>query len=358
VSKIVFGCIPNSLFAEFAAMKRPFPELTTLLLWTIDPHAPVLPESFLDGSARRLKKLQLYRIKFPTLPKLVLTATDLIQLDLDIPVHGYILPEEMATSLATLKRLKFLSPTIRYPVSQADGTSRHPPSLTPVVLPALIYLYFHGDSNYLEVIVSGIDAPTLRCATLSFLQPVFDTPLLRRFISRTVASKLPQRAKIFFDGRQAQVDEVSVTLRRQKSTGVETTFDLQFKCTPRGLSPLIRLCSSSLPPLSSFEYLEVYQDRGFNAGEMENAQWLEFFRSFSSVKDLAIPCKKMIRLVAPALVELAGKNRTDVFPVLQNLFLDLRDLGPVRETIDQFIAMRKLSGRPVVVHRATYFPFG
>jgi hypothetical protein len=45
-----------------------------------------------------------------------------------------------------------------------------------------------------------------------------------------------------------------------------------------------------------------------------------------------------------------GQSRTDVLPVLQTIFLDLRNLGPVRETIDQFIAMRRLSGRPVVVH--------
>jgi hypothetical protein len=38
VSKIMFHCIPNSLFEEFASMRRPFPELTTLQLTTDNMH--------------------------------------------------------------------------------------------------------------------------------------------------------------------------------------------------------------------------------------------------------------------------------------------------------------------------------
>jgi hypothetical protein len=88
-------------------MKRHFPELTALWLRTRDA---ILPESFLDGSARRLQRLWLCRTNFPTLPKLLLTASDLVRLELHkIPDSGYILPEEMATSLAALKRLKYLS---------------------------------------------------------------------------------------------------------------------------------------------------------------------------------------------------------------------------------------------------------
>jgi hypothetical protein len=124
----------------------------------------------------------------------------------------------------------------------------------------------------------------------------------------------------------------------------------------------VRVCCSSLPPLSSFECLEVYQDPyeapKYKAGDIETAQWLELFRPFSSVKDLIVPCKEMIRIVAPALAELAGQRGAEVLPLLQNLFLDLRDLGPVQETIDQFIATRKRFGGPVDVHRAPHIPFG
>ena len=62
-----------------------------------------------------------------------------------------------------------------------------------------------------------------------------------------------------------------------------------------------------------------------------------------------------VRLVAPALQELAGERATEaeVLPALQNLFLttyDWQPPGPVKEAIEQFIATRQLYGRPVAVH--------
>lgn len=66
------------------------------------------------------------------------------------------------------------------------------------------------------------------------------------------------------------------------------------------------------------------------------------------MKDLVVPCKGRIRLVALTLAGLAGHSGTEVLPVLQNLFLDLQYLGPVvRRAIELFIATRKLSGRSV-----------
>ncbi len=51
-----------------AAMRVPFPELTHLQLISDGETVPVIPDSFLGGSAPRLQAFQLIRVPFPGLP--------------------------------------------------------------------------------------------------------------------------------------------------------------------------------------------------------------------------------------------------------------------------------------------------
>jgi hypothetical protein len=70
------------------AMPVPFPELTHLMLHHYVQTEPVLPlsDTFLGGSAPRLRSLKLDGIPYPGLPKLLLSATHLTSLYLgDIP---------------------------------------------------------------------------------------------------------------------------------------------------------------------------------------------------------------------------------------------------------------------------------
>ena len=80
VRQIRLKGIPYSnLETLLATLKRPFPELTHLLLetgyWYDETEVVVLPDSFLGGSAPRLRSLQLGKVLFPGLPKLLLSAT-------------------------------------------------------------------------------------------------------------------------------------------------------------------------------------------------------------------------------------------------------------------------------------------
>jgi hypothetical protein len=76
-------------------MQQPFPELTLLVLrlqhlQSERKLAPVIPVSFLGGSAPHLQTIWLDYIPFPGLPKLLLSATHLIGLVLsNIPHSGY-----------------------------------------------------------------------------------------------------------------------------------------------------------------------------------------------------------------------------------------------------------------------------
>jgi hypothetical protein len=160
---------PNSLLKEFAAMQEPFPALTELSLRSFAKNAPVFPDSFLGGSAPRLRDLRLVGIPFPGLPKLVLSTHDLVNLRLyNIPRSGYFSPEAMVTALSTLTSLRTLDLLFRFPRSQADRASRRPPPLTRVALPALTSLTFKGDSEYLEDIMSRLEAPLLSYTEITF----------------------------------------------------------------------------------------------------------------------------------------------------------------------------------------------
>jgi hypothetical protein len=334
--------IPNSLLKTSVAMKS-FPALTTLILVSNDERAPVLPDSFLGGSAPRLRTLYLEGIPFPGLGKLLLSTTGLVTLSLrDIPHSGYISSEAMVASLSTLTRLEQLGLGFRSPRSQADRENRHPSPLTRVVLPALIELYFSGDSEYWEDIMSRIDAPLLAAVGITFFnQLVFDTPQLRHFISRTGIFRAPNCARIyFFDGY------VSVKPFQ--------TLSLRISCKPSDwqLSSLSQFYNSAIFPLPTLEHLEINNPRKDWEGNMENIQWLELLRLFPSVKDLILS-EKSFRLVAPALNELNGESVVEVLPTLKNIIIQgPQPLEPDNKAIGKFIATRQLLGSPVTVqHR-------
>jgi len=298
----IFG-VPNSLLKKFIAMK-PFPALTSLLLWSYDAKAPMFPDSFLGGSAPRLREIQLTGIPFPGIGKLLLSTTDLVTLSLhDIPHSGYVSPEAMVASLSTLTRLQELVLLFQSPRSPAVRENRHPTPLTRVVIPALTKLWFKGDSEYLEDIMSRIDAPLLNNLGITFFnQLVFDTPQLRHFVSRTGKFRAPDRARIYFKHGCVTV-------------GPFRTLSLGILCNPSDwqLSSVAQLYNSALSPLPTLEYLKIHNPRKYWEDDMENVQWLELLHLFPSVKNLLLSMKSF-RLVAPALDELDGEIITEVLP--------------------------------------------
>ena len=83
-------------------MQEPFPTLIHLKLAPsyIYP-LPFLSDGFLGRSAPHLRSLELHSIAFPALPKLLLSAADLVDLTLrNIPNSGYVSPEALLTCLA------------------------------------------------------------------------------------------------------------------------------------------------------------------------------------------------------------------------------------------------------------------
>src|SRR5258707_179284 len=201
ICKITLTFIPSvQLEKVFIAMQKPFPALTHLEL-----HSAGTGETqplILGGSAPRLQVLELHRTPFRGIPKLLFAATDLVVLALfNIPHSGYISPDAMVNCLSSLTRLKFLCLGFQSPRSRPDQGRRRPPPPTRSVLPALTSFVFKGVSEYLEDLLSGIDAPQLSQLAITFFhQLIFDTPQLTQFISRMptlMAHDLAQARLVF-----------------------------------------------------------------------------------------------------------------------------------------------------------------
>jgi len=308
VFQIFIENIPNSLLKKFAAIKKPFPALTFLQLWSYDEKAPVFPGSFLDDSAPHLQSLLLDGIPFPSLGKLLSSTNDLVNLHFfDIPYSGYISPDAMITSLSSLTRLKSVLLRFRSPRTQADRENRPPPLLTRTVLPALTSLKFKGDSEYLEDIVSRVDTPLLDNVVMTFFNQLdFDALLLQYVIDRTETFKSPHRADAVFHSSR-----VEVRLFEIKETVDHKVLELGISCKQLDwqLSSLAQVCTSSFPLFRTLEHLCIYDGPSAQSqweDDMENTQWLELLHPFASVKDLELS-GDLYQLVMPTLGELTGK---------------------------------------------------
>jgi hypothetical protein len=78
---------------------------------------------------------------------------------------------------------------------------------------------------------------------------------------------------------------------------------------------------------------------------------LELLLPFTTVKNLFIS-EVFARRIVSALQELVEVRRTEVLPVLENIFLEgLEASGPMEKGIGQFVAMRQVIGHPVAVSR-------
>ena len=338
------GLADGQLEEILAAMQVSFPELAELRLSSCAETPPVIPDSFLDGSAPRLRSLELDEISFPGLPKLLLSATHLVHLVLsDIPHSGYISPEAMVDLLCGLPSLEKLILEFISPQSRPDLESRSlpPPKLS--ILPALDDFHFKGGTDYLEDLVTPIDTPQLKTLGITFFNQIdFDTPQLSQFIIRT--PKLGRHnAHIQFNDRNT-----IVTLEAHSGT-----LEIEISCIEPDLQlwSVAQICNS-LPPLFTVKdlYIEYeYSKQVWKNGAIDNDLWLELLLPFTAVKNLYLS-QVFAPGITAALQELVGAGIAEVLPSLQNIFVEgLEPRGPLQKNIRRFVGARRRSGHPIVV---------
>jgi hypothetical protein len=338
-----------------AAMQETFPNMVALRLASYgdDGRAKVLPDSFLGGSAPRLRFLWLQDIPFRGLPKLLLSATHLVMISIvETPHSGYIPPERMVAALSTLTSLESFSLGFQSARSRPRQASRRPLPLTRSVLPVLIELKYEGASEYLEDLVARIDAPRLFRLYMSFFNDiVFDTPQLIEFIRRTPTMlRALKEVRVTFGDDSAGVCLSSNSL---PESGPEYGIGVAIVRTYSDwqVSSLGQFCTSYFPPISTLEDLYIY-DAGSSQPEwQENMLWLDLLHPFNTVKNLYLSKKSAPPIVA-SLRELVGGRTAEVLPTLQNIFLEELELsGPIQEGVGQFITARQGTSHPIAVSR-------
>ena len=333
-----------------AVMQAPFPELTGLHLSSYDetPRAPVIPGSFLGRSAPRLRYFRLSGIPFRGLPNLLSFTTQLAYLLLvDIPHSGFISPKAMAALLSESSSLKMFRLEFQSPQSRPGLESRSQPPSKRYTLPSLKKFHFKGVTEYLEDLVTFIDAPQLDIFLITFFNQInFDTPGLAEFIDRTPKRSERVAYVQFHDLRASVVLAVPAVPHR--------TLKVEISCREPDwqLSSIEQICNSFLPsPLSTVQDLYI-EPRGsklvWKTDTIESSLWLQLLRPFTVVKCLYLS-KEFVPEIAAALRGLVGANITEVLPVLRNVFVEgIEPSGPLWKNIDQFATARWLSDHPTI----------
>lgn len=343
ISGIYFTNVNDSALRKVASvMNELHPLLTDIHIGSTDGWVPALPETFLGGSAPRLRSFVLSGIPFPTLPKFILSATHIIHLGLfDIPLSGYISPEIMAACLAALPSLEYLVIGCRFHYPRPRPID--PPPLTPAVLPSLTDLSFRGASEYFEDFLAQTYIPQLNSLNILFFNdPIFDLPQLRSLVVGGEGLRPHSLAWFILDFHKVEI-----------ILGSPPRIVFAILDWDQHLSLLAEVCTQNLPVLSFVEQLSICDPllASMSWGhEMSPFQWHELFLPFIAVRDLYVSWQ-LVPFVAVAFKELTGERSMEVLPALDRLFLEgFQPSGDVQGAIEPFISSRQLYGRPVVIH--------
>ena len=245
-------------------MQEPFPVLTRLYILSCDGSAPVLPGRFLGGSTPCLQKLALDSVPYPTLPTLLLSASDLVELRLfNIPPTGYISPEDMVVGLSALPRLEAFFMGFRLATSRPDGI--RPPPTTRIVLPALTRFEFKGASEYLEALIAQIDSPQLYQICIDYYNQLadFQAARLSQFIDRLVGPKrtLFRRAEVTFSSGKVTFDMYPRAATHPSSRWCHASTTIMCEGVDWQVSHMAQVLSQLSVTLSSVVHLKLELER-------------------------------------------------------------------------------------------------
>lgn len=325
------------------AMHKSFPVLTKLWLLCNDETSPLDPDLFLGGSIPSLRQLGLCGIPFPEVPKLLLSATHLTELELDLSPAGYISPEAMTSCLVALTNLETLILNVD-PESLLVREHRPSPPPTRTLLPALTDLEFDGVSEYLEDLVVRIDTPILdNLKILFFHKFIPDTPQLTQFINRLPKLKAHNVAHVDFH-------DDSVHIKLGRALGKEKGLGISYEVVHQQVLTVAQVCASSLfqPFGATVECLYICDNHPYLRRRIlgRRNHWLELLRPFTSVKSLYLSLTR--RHLACALHGLVEEGVARVLPNLKTLFLEKLGLSDPVELFESIISEQQSSDCPAV----------
>ena len=282
-------------------MQVPFPVLTQLYIKISQGVVNALPREFLGGSAPSLHTIDLYGVSYPSLPRLLLSANDLVHLRLHkIPPSGYISPEAIVIGLAALPRLKTLLMEFQSASSRPDRIL--PPPTTRTVLPSLTLLEFKGASEYLEGLVAQIDTPQLKWIRISYFNQLadFQASHLHQFIDRSAAPF--SHAKVTFDRRT-----VSFILSHDSRFNGSEPVNITIICEGIDwqVSHMSQIFNQFSVTISNVVDLDFNSNFKGQAEGMDGVEWRDLLHPFSAANTLHVS-KKLAEHVSLALEDIQG----------------------------------------------------
>ena len=341
--------VSRSLLKKLATISKPFLELEDLVLLSNDNSQFTLPSTFWWG--HRLRTLHSTRVAFTSLPQLLLPSQNLVDIRLDeIPNVGYFSPEEFANALCGMTQLQTLSLHFLSCPPRRKYLSLPPSPGDRVVLPALTRFKYRGTSKFLDSLVARIDAPRLGDIDVTFfIQPTLDALQLGLFISRTELWESPLRADILSSGHSISI---SITFTQPKAV---TQLGLQISCEQLDwqLSSMSQICDQFSSLLFSVEDLRIEMAGPSSApDDMDDEQWRRLVRAFDSAKDFHLLGELATDILSA--LHLADEGQKSVLPTLRNLHVlaPMSMGGPSPDSLEAFVARRRLSSHPVQVYFA------
>ena len=337
-------------------MQKSFPALKHLdLEWDFEASQTAAPFSrgwpisgkLLGGSSPHLQYLRLKRISFPQLPMFLLSAPNLVALELkSISENDYIPTEAIVRSLAALTKLETLSITF-YKASPLDQNESRSDLATRTILPALTNFRYRGYCEYLEDFLAQITTPLLDDLRIEYVPEEIEAPQLSQFIDRTENFKLNpfRRAEVMFYsfGTTVQLN------CSQECRKVQLFLDF---LDVEGLEEQVPYVTNALGQLvSTLENVVCLFSYGddVDSKEMESIDWLPFFRIFQDVTTLKL-CGSVAIFFVSALEEATDEMVAEVFPALNSLCVGEevnQENDETVEPIDRFLFLRQFSGCPI-----------
>ena len=287
--------------------------------------------------------IHLRNIAFPALQTLLLSASGLVELKLcRVPPAGHILPVAMAMCLAELPRLETLVLVLHFQFSSFPPVRGpiYPPPITRTIIPSLTNFKFMGISRYLEDFVAHIDCPRLNQIAMSYLVRGADIQVvqLTEFFNRSIAPFV--HAKVSFHTREITFD-LDRPFRKGWDSQPATTVITCLRIGPHLFRTLSKF-SAILSTVVDLKFMGEYW-ASYILSEEYNLGWLPFFRQLSALQALYVS-PPLAGLITRALKSVKVEVIAEALPSL-----DLICLEGQASSIEEFVALRQLSHRPLIV---------
>jgi hypothetical protein len=332
-----------SLLEKISTISEPFLELEEFVLLSQENAQLTLPSTFRWGP--RLRTLHFTRITFPTLPQLLLSSGNLVDLQLhEVLDHWHNSPANLVNALSVMTQLQSLSlhfsSTANYITSPLSFGER-------IILPALTRLNYRGINAYLEGLVARIDAPGLEEIEITFFNKrIIGASKLSEFVDRIEEMQKPHcRADIL-----SSESAISISLTQP---GALTYLKVQVLCgTLSGqVYSMAQICSHFSTFVFRVEDLHInLLPSSSRQDVVDRGRWLDLLGSFTGVKWFHLT-GSLSTVIVLALQPSERRRGTGVLPALHKLCIPEPEPhdSALWEAVVSLVHSCRLSGRFLAV---------